>query len=204
MKKSKNCPMKRSSHRKQRHQRQTSKKNKVIHEVKWLGISFLIMSGIMTLAVLMTYSFGRMSGYSMMPAVSNNNIVVVNKVAPLQRFDLVYFKLPNNQEMSIRRVIGIPGDEIVYKEDSLFVNNEGKPERYLNSLKKKLVSGLLTDDFSLEALTTQKKVPPNMYFVLGDNRQSASDSREYGFVKREDIRGKVESRLFPLDKVRGY
>ncbi|MBE9388744.1 signal peptidase I [Vagococcus salmoninarum] len=165
----------------------------------WL-LSFSVLVVIVTVSILLTTSFGKMSGYSMLPLIEDGDVFTVNKDVQVKRFDIVYLTPPNKKtEKSIRRIIGMPGDELFYKNDELFINQEGKPERYLNDKKNQLVGGILTPDFSLASLSGQHKVPADSYFVMGDNRQSSADSRDYGFVGSNQIIGKVESKIFPFN-----
>lgn len=173
-------------------------------QLKALGLAFSIMLVILTVGGLLTFSFGQMKGYSMMPEVANGDVLLLAKRQP-KRFELVYLKTPNKpKERSVRRVIGLPGDEIYYRDDQLFVNGQAKGERYLNSRKEVLLEGTLTPDFTLEELTGEVRVPAGHYFVLGDNRQGATDSREYQFVKQSEIIGVVTTRVFPMDPIKSY
>ncbi|WP_314062824.1 signal peptidase I [uncultured Vagococcus sp.] len=173
-------------------------------QLKALVLAFSMMLAILIGAGLLTFSFGRMNGYSMMPEVSDGDVLLISKQPP-KRFELVYLKTPNKpNERSVRRVIGLPGDELYYQDDQLFVNGQGKSERYLNKRKNDLLEGVLTPDFTLEELTGKEVVPAGHYFVLGDNRQGATDSRDYQFVKQSEIVGVVTTRVFPLDAIKTY
>lgn len=177
--------------------------NKLLSEIKIITLAFFIIVLLISVAILLTTSFGKMNGYSMMPEINNNDIFTINKISPLTNFDIVYLKTPNTKnEKSVRRIIGLPGDEITYKNDELTINNVGKAEKYLNQRKNELLGGILTEDFTLKNLTGRLKVPKDSYFVLGDNRQSSADSRDYGFIKKNKIIGKVELVIFPLEDIK--
>lgn len=190
--------------------RRRRKKTKTIHfrkkffkELKILLVAFSVSLTLMAIAIFFTTTFGKMKGYSMIPTINNNDIFSINKVNQIRNFDVVYLKTPSRQtEKSVRRVIGLPGDELSYKNDELTINQEGKAEKYLNGRKNELLGGLLTEDFTLKSLTGKAVVPADCYFVMGDNRQSSADSRDYGFVNKKDIIGKVEVVLFPLSTVK--
>lgn len=189
--------------KKRKYSKKYNNKNKKLTK---LGIAFLtaFMAYILIFSIL--FSLGRMDGYSMIATLNNRDVVAVSRWKKINRFDLVYMKPPKDggQDKSVRRVIGVSGDEISFKNDELFINGEGKGESYLNLKKKSMGSMVLTDDFSLKDVTGEVKVPDGYYFVLGDNRKSATDSRYYGFVKTKDIIGKVEMRLFPMSKFKIY
>lgn len=147
------------------------------------------------------FTVARMDGYSMISTLNNRDVVAVSRRKKIKRFDLVYMDTPQNKKnKAIRRIIGVPGDEIYFKNDDLIINGEIKEEKYLLKKKKMLGDMVLTDDFSLKEITGKQKIPAGMYFVLGDNRKSSTDSRYYGFVSKEDIVGKVELRLFPFSE----
>ena len=135
----------------------------------------------------------------MLPTFRDKNIVGIRRKSHIKRFDLVYLIPPKEQkEPSIRRVIGLPGDIIEYKNDELFVNGSSVEESYLSSKKKKMGDMILTEDFTLEEVTGEILVPENTYFVLGDNRNMSTDSRYYGFVPKKNIIGEIKFRLTPL------
>lgn len=156
--------------------------------------------------VFLTGSFyvGKVDGYSMLPSLGNKDVVAVNRRETINRFDLVYMKPPEGKEKSVRRVVGMPGDTLYYKDDELYINGEGKEEKYLVAKKKSLNNMILTDDFSLKDVTGSETVPKGSYFVLGDNRKSSTDSRYYGFVSEKEIIGKVNARVFPVSKFKVF
>ena len=90
----------------------------------------------------------------------------------------------------IKRVIGLPGDKIEYKDNVLYVNGEKIKEDFLNK-------NIKTENFSLASLGYQK-IPKDMYLVLGDNREDSLDSREIGLIKKKDILGKVSLKIWPI------
>lgn len=147
-----------------------------------------------------------MEGYAMTKVLNDKDRLVVNKLGEVKRFKMVYFKIPHTKEVSIRRVIGMPGEEVHYKNDELYINNKLVPERFLEqAISEARQSGLLvTQDFTLKQITDVIQVPKNKYFVLGDNRQFANDSRNYGFVDAKDIIGVVELRYFPFHTATGF
>ncbi|RAK19515.1 signal peptidase I [Anoxybacillus vitaminiphilus] len=142
-------------------------------------------------------------GESMMPTFQDGNMLIVNKlnnqIEELKRFDVIIFHANKNKDY-IKRIIGLPGDTIEYKNDVLYINNKPVTEPYLKLYKSKLIDGKLTGDFTLKELTGQKTVPKGHVFVLGDNRLSSLDSRHFGFVKIEQVVGKVNLRYWPMNE----
>src|SRR5699024_7440649 len=104
----------------------------------------------------------------------------------------------NTKDDYVKRVIGLPGDEIVYKQDKLYVNGEYVQEGFLHSLKVGSTHEPFTNDFTLMEITGQKKVPEGKLFVMGDNRPDSLDSRSIGFISIEQLVGKVDVKYWPL------
>jgi signal peptidase I len=143
-------------------------------------------------------------GESMLPTLEEGNKVVVNKLgydtSDLERFDVIVFHA-NEKEDFVKRVIGLPGDKIEYREDRLFVNDEKVYEPFLTQYREKSLGGYLTGDFTLEDLTGVERVPEGKLFVLGDNRLGSWDSRQFGFINFDQVVGKVNLRYWPLEEV---
>ncbi len=98
--------------------------------------------------------------------------------------DVIVFKAPPDPEKSfIKRVIGTPGDSIMLENGSVFLNGKLLNESaYLKSSVKTYGESFLKDGITI-------RVPQNEYFVMGDNREESSDSREWGFVEKDAIEG---------------
>ncbi|MFL2106207.1 signal peptidase I [Desemzia sp. FAM 23991] len=142
-------------------------------------------------------------GDSMVPTLHDNDRLILNKVADIDRFDIVVFDAPDDPEKQyIKRVIGVPGDTIEVRDDVLFVNGEEVPEEYLAAEYFTLdESDNFTDDFNLSILTGIEKVPEGQYFLLGDNRINSKDSRYFGFVEESAIVGTTDLRIWPLSDI---
>ena len=96
-----------------------------------------------------------------------------------ERFDIVVFHAPEQKDY-IKRVIGLPGDKVEYKNDTLYINGKAYSEPYLDEYKDELNGGALTDDFTLKDITEEETVPEGEIFVMGDNRRFSKDSRHIG------------------------
>lgn len=126
------------------------------------------------------------NGESMMKTLHDKDVMILDrisyKMADIERFDIVV--VDEGSEYIIKRVIGLPGEEVSCEDGKLFVNGKEIKDSY----------GIgLTDDFVFE-------VPQGEYFVLGDNRENSMDSRYFGSFKKDDILGKTKLVLFPLKR----
>lgn len=138
-------------------------------------------------------------GASMENTFHNNDRVIISKVSKIKRFDVIVFQSPVENDHYIKRVIGLPGDRIKVENDQLYVNDKKYAEPYEDDhVKEYKEEGLnFTENFSLKQVTGEQVVPEGEYFVLGDNRQDSSDSREYGFIKKSAVDGVVLFKFFP-------
>ncbi|WLR52319.1 signal peptidase I [Bacillus tianshenii] len=143
-------------------------------------------------------------GESMMPTLENHDRMIVNKlnynIGEPERFDIVVFEATEEKDY-IKRVIGLPGDKVEYKDDVLYINDKPVEEPYLDEIKKQ-VDGNLTYDFTLEELTGHKTVPEGELFVLGDNRRFSKDSRMIGTISMDRIIGEAQIVYWPLKEIR--
>lgn len=146
-------------------------------------------------------------GASMMPTLEDHDRVIVNKIGPTlqsyDRFDIVVIEM-NEETNYIKRIIGLPGDKIEYKDDQLYINGEKYNEPYLDQYKNELKdTGTLTYDFTLEQNLGETTVPEGHYFVLGDNRRVSNDSRnpEVGFISEEQIMGTTSIICWPMEHI---
>ncbi|WP_086315246.1 signal peptidase I [Enterococcus sp. 7F3_DIV0205] len=173
---------------------------------KEIVFTIIITLLIVSVASYFTVRLPKMEGYAMTKALNDKDRLLVNKWGEIKRFKLIYFKVPQTNQKSIRRVIGLPGEELYYKNDELYINNKLTPERFLEESIAEVKSAgfLVTQDFTLKQTVDVSKVPQGKYFVLGDNRQFASDSRNYGLIDEKDIIGVVELRYFPFHTATGF
>ncbi|MEI5994263.1 signal peptidase I [Candidatus Enterococcus mansonii] len=177
-----------------------SKKSTILYEIGLTLLIFLFLSVLINLYIFQLITF---NGYSMVPTLNDQDRLFVYKLAKIKRFDLVYIKDANN-EVSTRRVVGLPNEEVVYREDKLYIDNELKAERFLTKKVRTESEEPITENFNLYDLLKTDVVPPNKYFVLGDNREYSKDSRTYGFIDEKDIIGVVKARIFPFHAMKQF
>jgi len=163
---------------------------------------------------------------SMVPTLPVGNLILVNKSAygirnPInnevwlknkapKRGDVVVFKFPLNKNIHfVKRIIGLPGDVITYKNKRLIINGIPVESKSIHLKNKKNIEDKesysifreylnnKTYQVSINNDTTEDddfvnlKVPSNMYFMMGDNRDYSEDSRYWGFVSEEELVGKA-------------
>ena len=175
--------------------------------MEWLDIKEFIKDTlgyvilIITILLLSIYVVGlqQVVGPSMSNTFTNGDIIILDKISynfiDVKRNDIISFYSEETKYL-IKRVIGVPGDYIEFKNNKLYINNIKVTENYLSK-------DTITKDFSLLELG-YAKIPDDMYFVLGDNRENSKDSRnpEIGLIKKEDIIGKVRLNIWPLNKLK--
>jgi signal peptidase I len=139
----------------------------------------------------------RVAGVSMRPTINTGEFVLVQRDAyisqPPQRGDIVVFVRPNGRELFLKRIIAIGGDTISCTRDSTTVNGHKLYEPYLYGFHPGADNDSSKD--STEEVFGPVRVPPNSFFVMGDDRERSNDSRVPGFgcVPLDHIRGKAIS-----------
>jgi signal peptidase I len=134
-------------------------------------------------------------GTSMYGTLHDQDLLVASKIsyklhAP-QRGDIIIFKPPNDDARDfIKRVIALPGDRLRIDKATVYINGEVLKEPYLPE-RWTLNNTWPTDG-------REVIVPPDHYFVLGDNRNHSSDSRTFGYIDINEILGKAEVRIWPI------
>jgi signal peptidase I len=144
-------------------------------------VETLVLSVILFAAINAVSARIRVDGASMEPTLQSGEFVIVNKLAYVlgepKIGDVIVFHFPRDPEQEyIKRVIGLPGDQVVIKEGRVYVNGQLLEEEYIAA------SPVYTDTWD---------VPPDALFVLGDNRNNSSDSHSWGPVPMEYVVGKA-------------
>ena len=128
----------------------------------------------------------RFNGASMDPTLNDKDIMLLDEISyrfsDIERFDIVVVK--EEDEYLIKRVIGLPGETVEYKNDKLYIDGKYVKEDFKHKE---------TFDFS----TTLDK---DEYFIMGDNRTNSTDSRVFGPISRDKIMGKTSLTILPISR----
>jgi signal peptidase I len=141
----------------------------------------LVLSIVLFVGINMISARIRVDGASMEPTLVSGEYVIVSKLSyrlgSPQRGDIIVFHFPRDpKEEYIKRVIGLPGDEVEVRHGSVYVNGQLLDETYLKVSTN--YNGTWT-------------IPANQLFVLGDNRNNSSDSHDWGTVPLDYVVGKA-------------
>jgi signal peptidase I len=114
-------------------------------------------------------------------------------VGTIKRRDIIVFKYPEEPDRDfIKRVIGLPGETVEVREKKVYINGTALDEPYVHFLAPPSASSEFHEvtSFNVREQYGPVTVPPNHYFVMGDNRDNSQDSRYWGFLPRELVKGK--------------
>ena len=168
-------------------------KDKFINFMKEISVYVIIIVVIILLKIYVVSPI-RVNGTSMDPTLENGDIMILNKIGyhfgQIKRFDIVVIKYKD--ELLIKRVIGLPGETIEYRDNKLYINGRQINDPYPSTE---------TDDFYITDIGLEK-IPSDSYFVMGDNRANSLDSRsnEIGVVKKDIIVGRAKLIIWPFNK----
>lgn len=156
---------------------------------KWLkeNLLFTILLLIIIIIRIFFYSPIRVNGSSMYPTLQDKEFMILNKIGlqkGINRFDIVVVE--SNGKYIIKRVIGLPGESVMYSDNKLYINGKAIEDNYSKSETENFENVILKD---------------NEYFVMGDNREVSKDSRVIGPVNVKNIKGKTNLVIFPFNKI---
>jgi signal peptidase I len=116
-------------------------------------------------------------------------------IDPIARGDIVVFKYPEEPERDfIKRVIGLPGETIELRNKKVYIDNQPLDEPYVHFLfppEESAPGDADFTDFDVRRQYGPVTVPAGHYFMMGDNRDNSQDSRYWGFLPREYVKGKA-------------
>lgn len=151
-------------------------------------LDVLVGATLMVAAHVFLIQVSIVKGHSMEPCLHDGDRLVVDRVSynlgEVGRGDVVVLRYPRNPSVDfVKRIVAVPGDRIAMQDGELLVN------------------GAVADDYGCITDTQtmpEQIVPDAHFFVLGDNRPISCDSREFGLVPQELLKGKVRVRFWPI------
>jgi signal peptidase I len=178
---------------------------------RWITEFIVIVMIVLLIRTFVAQAYNIPSG-SMKPTLLVGDFILVNKLvyrfSEPQRGDIVVFKYPIDPNIDfIKRIVALPGEEVEVRNNQVFIN--GKPLPLIevgrgeeNGVRKVIYEEVMPEGIKhkvqfYEDFPFSKRdfgpvvVPPNHYFVMGDNRDNSEDSRYWGFLPRENIVGKA-------------
>jgi len=166
--------------------------------LSWIrDLAFSVL--IAVVLIVFIYQPVKVEGTSMTPTLTDQERIFINKftyrfgLGSIERGDTVVFWYPQDPTKSyIKRVIGTPGDRVRIAEGQVWVNGRLLVEDYVPDENR---------DFASWHDGQEQIIPPGDYFVLGDHRNSSSDSRMWGWVPRDNIYGKAVFVYWPPAKM---
>lgn len=145
---------------------------------------------IIIIAVILVRTFiatpVRVNGSSMYPTLKGKEIMLLNKLGKIDRFDIVVLKIDEEEDNLIKRVIALPGESIEIMDNKIYINGKELEDKYG-----------MGNTYSIDKITLKD----DEYFILGDNRVISMDSREFGPVKKEDIKGTTNFIMYPFKSI---
>jgi len=109
-----------------------------------------------------------------------DRLIIDRNVDPLKRGDIIVFYYPAEPTRSyIKRIVGLPGEAIEIREGKVFIDGVALDEPYVNPLNDQVMSS-----------HAEIRIPPNSFYVIGDNRDHSNDSRIWGTLERKFIYGR--------------
>lgn len=156
---------------------------------------YLLTAASVIFVILYVVTIQQVVGPSMSSTLESQDIVLLSRshyrLFDMKRFDVIAFEYADTKYL-IKRVIGLPGDKVEYRNNTLYINGEVIEEEFLD--------GHQTEDFSLVSMGYET-IPEGKYLVLGDNRENSLDSRSFGLIDEEDILGKVSLKIWPIFEI---
>jgi signal peptidase I len=151
-------------------------------------VETLILTAVIFLGVRVLVQNYKVEGFSMEPTLNDGQYLLINKIglhfSQPQRGDIIVFEYPLDPSKNfVKRVIGIPGDTVAVQDQKTLLNGKVLPEPYIH-----------TPEAGFYPATV---VPPNNYFVMGDNRNNSSDSRSWGMLPTKDVIGEAWVSYWP-------
>lgn len=174
------------------------KEHGILREILGWIVYILIIIGLSYLIITYVGQRTMVSGHSMEPTLSDGDNLIVDKISyrfrDPQRYDIIVFPYKYEENTYyIKRIIGMPGETVQVIDGYVYINGE------------ELTSDIYGAEPMLDGQMADQPITlgDDEYFVLGDNRNHSSDSRDpsVGVLKRSDLLGRAWIRIYPFDKI---
>lgn len=164
-----------------------------IIEIILIGLAVTVMVWLFLVSSL------EVAGDSMEPTLLNKEHIAAYKVvgfnSKFKRGDIVVFTNPNTGQLLVKRIIGLPNEEIMILDNEVYINGYREKEPYLPQNTQTNPSSLIKEGEPL-------LIPAESYFLMGDNRAESTDSRSFGPIEKDAISGKVFLIYQPTENIR--
>lgn len=164
----------------------------ILETVVFVGSIFIVV-------YLFVLTPNQVKGASMEPSFYSGDYILTSRITykfrRLERGDVIVFNSPKNPDIEyIKRIIAMPGEKVMVKDEEVYVNDQIMTENYIAAKTNLWEGGCIADG-------EEYIVPEGEIFVMGDNRPRSSDSREFCSVPIQSIVGQVFFRYFPWDTI---
>jgi len=166
-----------------------------------IEVALIAIAAVLVIRYFLVQPF-LVSGASMEPNFHSGDYLLIDEISyrfrEPQRGEVIVFHYPNNESVYyIKRIIGLPGEEVEIKNGKIKIYNSENPDGFV--LDESYLLGNIGDS-KIEKTT----ISGGKYYVLGDNRNFSFDSRSWGALEENEIIGLVRLRLWPLNKVMAF
>ncbi|MEF9941268.1 MAG: signal peptidase I [Lachnospiraceae bacterium] len=175
--------------------KENEKPHSIMRELMGWVIYLFIIVGLTYLIITFVGQRTKVSGSSMETTLSHGDNLIVDKISykfrEPERYEIIVFPYKHQTNTYyIKRIIGLPGETVQVKNGNVYINGEELGEHYGTEVMQQ--AGIAEEEIQLGE---------DEYFVLGDNRNHSSDSRDpsVGVLKREDLMGRAWVRIYPFD-----
>ncbi len=157
--------------------------------------TLVVFGAIFAAIYLFVAQFHKVSGNSMVPTFHNGDYLITEKVSYRLREpkpgEIVVLRNPRDESQDfIKRIIAVPGNTLEIRNGAIYINNQPTKENYLPVGASTKAGAFITEN-------TPITVGDNQYYVIGDNRNHSSDSREWGPITKEELIGRALFRYWP-------